>query len=77
LGKITQNIVNPLILLLIALAVVVFIAGVVEFIWAHTQGSEDKIGDGKRHMLWGIIGLFVTVSAFGIMNLICNTIGAC
>lgn len=65
-------IINPLIYLMMAVAIVVFLWGVVEFI----SGSDDttKLSNGRRHMLWGIIGLAIMVSAFGIMNLICNTI---
>lgn len=66
-------VINPLIYLLMAIAVVMFIWGVVEFV----AGSDDttKLSTGKRHILWGIVGLVIMLSAIGIMNIICNTIG--
>ena len=69
--SIKLKIVNPLIILLVSVAVVVFLYGVYEFI-AGAE-SEEKRATGRRHMLWGVVGLFIMVSFFGIINLICRT----
>jgi len=71
LSKINTEIVNPIIQLLIAAAVVVFIYGMIQMV----RGEDDARNAGKRHALWGIIGIFIMVSVFGILNVICNTIG--
>lgn len=68
LGKINEEILNPFIGLLIAIALLVFIYGVIEFITG--ADNEDKRTQGKQHIIWGIIGLFIMVSVFGIMNII-------
>jgi len=68
LKKIEILIINPVIGLMIAVGVVVLLFGVVEFI--ANSSSEEKQTSGKKHMLWGVIGLFIAVSAFGIMNLL-------
>ena len=71
--SINAKILNPLIGLFISLAVVFFLYGVIEFIAG--AANEDKRTEGKKHMVWGIIGLFIMVSVFGIINLIMGTIG--
>lgn len=71
ISKINTYIINPLIGFLIALSVVIFVWGVVETITAE----GEKRDEGKTHMIYGVIGLFIMVSAIGILNVICNTIG--
>ncbi len=68
LEKINKEILNPFIGLLISIALLVFIYGVVEFIAG--ADNEDKRTQGKQHIIWGIIGLFIMVSVFGIMKII-------
>jgi len=63
---ITREIVEPAARVLLAAAFVFFLFGLGEFIW-HTDES-DKRNIGKRHMLWGIIGLFIMVAAVSILN---------
>ncbi len=73
LQKIDEVIVNPLIFLMFAAALAVFLWGVIQFI--GSSDSEEGRNTGKRHILWGIIGMFIMVSAFGIINIIVNTFG--
>ena len=72
INNVEQYILNPIIGLMFAVAVVVFIYGVVEFIYG--SDNEDRKSAGKNHMIWGVIGMFIMVSAFGIINLITNTV---
>lgn len=71
--KILDNIVNPLVLLMIGLAVVYFLWGVFEFV-RNAESSEER-KKGGTHMLYGALGLFIMVTAYGILNLILRTIG--
>ncbi len=71
IGKINQFIINPLISLLIAVAIVMFAYGV----WESMSPDIEKKTDGKNHMVWGVVGLFIMVSAIGILNVVCSTIG--
>lgn len=57
--------------LLLGLAAVYFLYGVYEFI-ANFE-SEEKRAAGRQHMLWGVIGLFIIISVFGIIHLIYQT----
>ena len=70
LAKISDQILNPLIGLIIAVALMIFIWGVIEFI-AGAANDEKRV-KGKQHMVWGIIGLFIMVSVFGIMQILVN-----
>ena len=72
MAAVNKEIINPFIAILFAVALLVFIFGVVEFL--ANSDNEEKQDIGKKHMIWGIIGLFIMVSAVGIMRLIINTI---
>jgi len=72
LEKIKTQILNPFVALLLGLAVVYFLYGVVRFIVDY--GNETARAEGKKHMIWGIVGLAIMISVYGIINLISNTI---
>jgi hypothetical protein len=54
--------------LLIALAILLFIWGLVVFIFA--QGDDDAKKQGRSLMVWGVIALFVIVSVWGLVALL-------
>lgn len=69
-GRVVVQVINPLILLLATGAFVLFIWGVFRFI--QQAGNETAREDGKRAMLWGIIGLVIIFGAYGIINVALN-----
>jgi hypothetical protein len=71
--KVNQIIINPIIMLLFAVAVLVFLYGV--FLYIKDSGSEDGRATGSRHIMYGIFGMFIMISVFGILNLVMNSIG--
>ena len=73
LNGIKTEIVNPAIYLLLALAGVYFVWGVFSFI--SNQENDEGREKGKQHMIWGIIGIFIMLSAFGIIKMITGTFG--
>lgn len=73
LQKITDNIVNPAISVLFALAFFMFVYGIFGMI--SSQGDSEKRENGKNSILWGTVGMFIMVSVFGIIRLIAATIG--
>ncbi len=73
LQSILDNIVNPIVTLLFALAVLYFVYGVYEFI--KKGDNEKERVEGGQHIMWGTVGLFIMVSVFGIMRIICTTVG--
>ena len=68
ISNIKVYILNPIIGFMFAVAVVMFIYGIVEYIWS--ADNEDKVAVGKKHMIYGIIGIFVMIGVYGILNLL-------
>lgn len=66
-------IITPAILIVFSLGFFLFIFGLVEFLWKLNEGGDNK--EGKQHMLWGIVGMFIMVSVWGILELLDNTFG--
>jgi amino acid transporter len=66
-------IINPLIELLFALAIVYFLYGVFEFL--SNQANEEKKTTGKSHMMWGIIGITIMMGVWTILGILLNTLG--
>ena len=58
---------------------IVITLGVVYFIWAVIQYTLNKTTEeraqARNHMIYGIIGLFVVVSIWGLIGFIGNTTG--
>ena len=74
LGNINEFILNPTILVLFAVAFTFFFWGVASFIKSTGKGGED-FDKGKRNLLYGLIGLVVMFSVYGLINLILGTFG--
>ena len=73
MGSINRVIINPLIVLLFALAIVYFIYGLLQYLLS--PDNEELRSTSKQHMIWGIIGMFIMIAVFGIMNLVLKTVG--
>jgi len=73
LSSIATNILDPLIGLMAVIALLYFLWGVLQFI-RNAESSEER-KKGGQHILWGVIGLFIMISAYGIINLILGTLG--
>jgi 4-hydroxybenzoate polyprenyltransferase len=72
LNKVITQIAQPIEYLLFALAIVYFLYGVMVFI--RNADAPEKRAEGFQHIIWGLIGLFIMVSAVGIINIILGTI---
>lgn len=66
ISKLNEVIFNPLIKLLFAVAFLVFMYGLVEFML--NRSDTEAVEKGKSHMIWGVIGFAIMVSVFGIIN---------
>lgn len=73
-NTLSTEILNPVVTLLFAAAVAYFIFGVINFI-ANADNEEART-QGKRHLLYSVIGLVVMAGVWGILELIANTLGA-
>lgn len=65
-------ILNAIIPVLITIGVIYFIFGIVQYVIADDEQAKDK---GKNRMLWGLVGLFVIVTFWGLLTVIGNTFG--
>jgi len=65
------QIVNLVIPLLIAVALIVFFWGLIKYIATSGEGHEQ----GRKIMIAGIVALFIMVSIWGIIRVIGNTLG--
>lgn len=71
ISKVNNEIINPIILFLFALAIVYFLYGMLEFL-LNQQNDEAKT-TGKSHMIWGIVGIAIMLGVWTIMNIVINT----
>jgi hypothetical protein len=73
-GSFIINIINNVLVpVLFAVAFIVFLWGAFDtFILG--ANSEDVKEKGKNLMLWGLIGFFVMVSVWGLVNILTGTI---
>ena len=71
LNKINQFILNPLIRLTFAVALIIFFVGIFQFIRSETASA--KRDEGKKKILWGLFGMFIMISAYGLIRLILGT----
>lgn len=66
--------INPALALVFGAGLVVFIFGVVEYLWSlNVRGTASE--EGKQHMFWGLVGMFIMVAAWGILRIIDGTLG--
>lgn len=60
-------------MLLFAVAFLIFFWGLFQFIKSANDGKARD--DGKKKILWGLVGMFIMFSAYGIIKLILESIG--
>lgn len=71
LFSIVTDILSQVVIILVALAVVFFLYGILKYITAGDD--EEKRTKMKNVMIYGIIGLFVMASFWGIVNILIDT----
>jgi hypothetical protein len=67
-----HELLNSIIPVLLALGVVYFIWGVVNYVIADDEEAKSK---GKERILYGIIGLAIIVSVWGLVQILVTTFG--
>lgn len=63
---------NSIVPVLIALAVVYFVWGVISYVIADEEEAKSK---GRDRIIYGVIGLVVIVGVWGLVNVLRNTFG--
>ncbi len=73
INRFVTYIINPLIAILFALALALFMWGIARFIW--TSDDDTSREQGKKHMIWGLVGMLIMVSVYGILNVATSLLG--
>lgn len=71
--KMKYVIIYPLVTLLLAVAMLVFLWGVFQYVM--NGADESARAEGKRHIFFGIIGFVIMLSAVAIFNIALGTVG--
>lgn len=73
IGKIGLLIINPVIYFMFAVALLVFMWGVFQYI--KDWESADAKKNGQQHMMWGITGFVIMLAVYTIIRIVGNTVG--
>lgn len=60
--------------IIFTLAFAAFIWGVVSYFFLHGS-DEGKREEGRKFVLWGILGMVVLFSVWGFVNILLSTLG--
>lgn len=66
--NITETFIDPIITLFYVLAFLYFFWGMALFVL--NSNDQKKRQEGRDHMMWGVIGLFIVFSVWGILNFV-------
>jgi hypothetical protein len=75
IGSLIINLINTVFVpVLFAIAFIVFLYGVARtYIFSH--GEPGEVEEGHKIILWGLIGFFVILSVWGLVNVVATTFG--
>ena len=73
LAKANAVIIFPLISLMMGVAFLIFLYGAFEYV-RNADSQQGRI-DGRNHLIWGIVGMLIMISAFAILNIAAGTFG--
>ena len=70
LGQIAGLIINPIIVLGFTVSTIVLFYNIIQLIWKADGGDLEK---NKKSVTYGVIGLFVMFSVYGILRIVMAT----
>lgn len=74
--RVVTYVINPMMLVLFAAGLFLFMFGAVQFLYKVSQGGKDTdVKDGRQHMIYGILGMLIMVSVAGIINFLASSLG--
>ena len=71
IGRFVTYIIDPAILLIFSAGFLMFMWGMVQFLINVENSSKRE--EGKQHMIWGVVGMLIMISVYGILSLLDNT----
>ncbi len=75
IDRIKENIFNPIMGIMLTVALVVFLMGIYRLFIA--KDNEALSSQGLKNVTWGLVGFAIIVSAYGILRFVCVTVTAC
>ena len=73
LNKFETLIIQPAMAMIFAAGLFLFTWGLMQFLWNLDEGGAQT--EGKWHMVYGLLGMFIMVSIWGILNIATATFG--
>ncbi len=73
MARVSEVVIQPILLLAFGVAFLIFVWGIVQYI--HNGDDAKSREEGQRSILWGLVGMVIMISVFGIINIIQGTIG--
>ena len=75
LNRVNQLILNPVILLAFAVSFIYFIYGIIKFLSVDAGDEGQSRAEYQRSIFWGIIGMAIMFSVYGIIKIVLATFG--
>ncbi|KND47763.1 MAG: hypothetical protein AB201_02415 [Parcubacteria bacterium C7867-006] len=75
LNKVIDLIINPLLLLMFAVSFLYFVYGVFNFLNQDLNSADKTRGESRSAIMWGIAGMVIMFSVFGIIRFVMGTFG--
>ena len=73
ISKISSAILVPVIEIIFGLAIILFVWGAAGLI-LHKDNPEGRT-QSQKHILWGVVGMFIMLSAYGIIRVVAGSLG--
>src|SRR3989344_8184898 len=64
-------VINTIVPFLVGFAVLIIIWGVFNYI--SGAGDEEKRAQAKQYIVWGVVGVFIMLSVWGLVNVLVNS----
>ena len=71
IDRFNQMILEPVMWILIGLSLIMFFWGLAFYL---LPVGDEKKAEAKNHIIWGLVGLFIIFSVYGIISLIMSTV---
>ncbi len=75
LRNVANVILNPLIFLMFAIAFLYFVWGAIRFLSSDADDKGNNRKESRDSMVWGILGMVIMFSVYGLVNFVLNTFG--
>ncbi|HET9641660.1 MAG TPA: hypothetical protein VFP46_02330 [Candidatus Paceibacterota bacterium] len=72
-GKVIGTVNSIVIPVIFALSLLVFVWGVTKYFFLHGGNEEERLA-GRQFIFWGILGMVLMFSVWGVVNMLLSTL---